>query len=149
MKTIQNTASLQNTKKSPGDLRRLAVTQTPVKDHHLTRKKSQGLTIIIIKRTCQRVDFNFPADQNLKLKEIKKKDKYLDLARELKKNEKHESDGDTIYNWRARYSQQAIDKGTRGFGNKRTSGNHPNYSIKISKNTKKSPGDLRRLAVIQ
>ena len=26
----------QNTEKSPGDLRRLAVTQTPVKDHRLT-----------------------------------------------------------------------------------------------------------------
>ena len=26
----------QNTEKSPGDLRRLAVTQTPVKDHPLT-----------------------------------------------------------------------------------------------------------------
>ena len=26
----------QNTEKSPGDLRRLAVTQTPVKDHQLT-----------------------------------------------------------------------------------------------------------------
>ena len=26
----------QNTEKSPGDLRRLAVTQTPVKNHHLT-----------------------------------------------------------------------------------------------------------------
>ena len=27
-------ANGQNTEKSPGDLRRLAVTQTPVKDHH-------------------------------------------------------------------------------------------------------------------
>ena len=26
----------ENTEKSPGDLRRLAVTQTPVKDHQLT-----------------------------------------------------------------------------------------------------------------
>ena len=28
-------ANGQNTEKSPGDLRRLAVTQTPVKDHNL------------------------------------------------------------------------------------------------------------------
>ena len=35
-------------------------------------------------------------------------------------------------------------------GNKRTSGDHPNYSIvEIDQNTKKSPGDLRRFAVIQ
>ena len=31
------------------------------------------------------VDFVVPADHRIKLKEIEKKDKYLDLARELKK----------------------------------------------------------------
>ena len=36
----------------------------------------------------------------------------------------------------------------RGLGNKRTSGDHLNYSIiKIGQNTAKSPDDLRRLAV--
>ena len=38
-KTIQTTAwlrSARKTEKSPGDLSRLAVTQTPVKYHHLT-----------------------------------------------------------------------------------------------------------------
>ena len=36
------------------------------------------------------------------------------------------------------------------FINKRTSGDHPNYSIvEIGQNTEKSPGDLRRLAVTQ
>ena len=35
-------------------------------------------------------------------------------------------------------------------GNKNTNGDYPNYSIiKISQNTEKSPGNLRRLAVIQ
>ena len=34
--------------------------------------------------------------------------------------------------------------------NKRTSGDQPNYSIvEIGKNTKKSPGDLKRLAITQ
>ena len=43
-----------------------------------------------------------------------------------------------------------IDNGTGELGNKKTSGNHPNYSmIKIGQNTEKSPGDLRRLAVTQ
>ena len=37
------------------------------------------------KRTCKIVDFTLPADHRIKLKESKKKDKYLDLARELKK----------------------------------------------------------------
>ena len=39
VETIQNYSIVdngQNTEKSPGDLRRLAVTQTPVKDHQLT-----------------------------------------------------------------------------------------------------------------
>ena len=45
--TIQTTAllrSARNTKKSPGDLRRLAVTQAPVENHQLTlvRKTLKG-----------------------------------------------------------------------------------------------------------
>ena len=37
-------------------------------------------------------------------------------------------------------------KGTGGFGNKRTNGDHPNeYIIEIGQNTEKSPGDLRKL----
>ena len=40
--------------------------------------------------------------------------------------------------------------GTGGIRNNRTSGDHPNYSIvEIGQNTKKSPGDLRRLVVTQ
>ena len=37
------------------------------------------------KRICKIVDFAVPADHRIKLKECEKKDKYLDLARELKK----------------------------------------------------------------
>ena len=37
------------------------------------------------KRACRIVDFAVPADHRVKLKESKKKDKYMDLARELKK----------------------------------------------------------------
>ena len=41
-------------------------------------------------------------------------------------------------------------KGTGGLGNKRLSGDHPNYNInRIGQNTEKSPGDLRRLAITQ
>ena len=43
-----------------------------------------------------------------------------------------------------------IGIGTIVLENKRTSGYHPDYSIiKIGKNTEKSPGDLKRLAVTQ
>ena len=37
------------------------------------------------KKNCKIVDFTVPADHIIKLKECEKKDKYLDLARELKK----------------------------------------------------------------
>ena len=63
---------------------------------------------------------------------------------------KHESDSDTSCNLSARYSHQKSCKGIGGFGDKMTNGDHPNYSIvEIGQNTKKSPGDLRRLAVTQ
>ena len=37
------------------------------------------------KKICKIVDFTVPADHRIKLKECEKRDKYLDLARELKK----------------------------------------------------------------
>ena len=37
-------------------------------------------------RACKIVDFAVLADHEMKLKESEKKDKYLDLARESKKN---------------------------------------------------------------
>ena len=41
-------------------------------------------------------------------------------------------------------------KGPGGFGSWQPSGDHPNNSIvENGQNTEKSPGDLRRLAVIQ
>ena len=55
---------------------------------------------------------------------------------------------DTSCNWHAWYCHQRIGTGTGGFGNKKTSGDHPNNSIvEIGQNTNKSPGDLRTLAV--
>ena len=45
-------------------------------DHLIINKK---------KKTCKIVDFAVPADHRIKLKKCEKKDKYLDLARELKK----------------------------------------------------------------
>ena len=40
-----------------------------------------------------------PTDDSVRLKEIKKTEKYLDLARELKNSMEHEGDGDTYFNW--------------------------------------------------
>ena len=55
-------------------------------DHLISARRPN---IIIInkkaKRICKIVQFAVPADHRINLKECKKKDKYLDLARELKK----------------------------------------------------------------
>ena len=105
----------------------------------------------IKKRICKIVDFAVPADHSIKLKECEKKDKYLDLARELKKL------------WNMKVTIIPIVIGAFGTVTKRllkgledlevggrVGGEHPNYSIiENGQNTEKSPGDLRRLAVTQ
>ena len=87
------------------------------------------------KRTLKIVDFAVPSDHRVKLKES---DKYLDLARELKK----------LWNMKVSVIPiviSALDTRTGGLGNKRMSGNYPSDSIvEISQNTEKSPGDFRR-----
>ena len=70
-------------------MKQLAVTQTPVKKPSANADvKNSRPDLIIInnkKRICKIVDFAVPADHRINLKECEKKDKYLDLARELKK----------------------------------------------------------------
>ena len=62
----------------------------------------------------------------------------------------HESDLDTNCDWCTQYTHQMIGRENVGLGNMRSSGDHTNYSIdEIGQNTKKSPGDLGRLAVTQ
>ena len=51
------------------------------------------------KRTCKIVHFGVLADHRIKLKECEKKDKYLDLAKELKKTMEHAGDNYTNCNW--------------------------------------------------
>ena len=82
----------QSTLKRPGDPRKLTVTQTPVKN---ANKR---------KRICKIVDFAVPADHRINLKESEKKDKYLDLARELKKTVEHESNDCANCDWCIRHS---------------------------------------------
>ena len=69
-------------------------------DHQISARRPD---LIIInkkkkkKRICKIDDFAIPADHRIKLKECEKKDKYLDLARELKKTMEHE--GDNYQTW--------------------------------------------------
>ena len=60
----------------------------------------------------------------------------------------HAGDNYTYCNWCVSNSNKRIAKGTRGPGIWLTSGDYPNDStVENGQNTKKSPGDLRRLAV--
>ena len=54
-------------------------------DHLISARRPDLIIINKKKRTCKIVDYAVPADHRIKLKECEKKDKYLDLARELKK----------------------------------------------------------------
>ena len=63
---------------------------------------------------------------NVKLKESEKKDKYIELAWELKKLWNMECDDYTDCNRCSRYSHQNINKDTGGHGNNRRSGDHQN-----------------------
>ena len=54
-------------------------------DHLIPARRPDLMKINKKKRICKTVDFAVPADYRIKLKECEKKDKYLDLARELKK----------------------------------------------------------------
>ena len=54
-------------------------------DHLIPASKPDLIIINKRKRICKIVDFAVPADHRINLKENEKKDKYLDLDRELKK----------------------------------------------------------------
>ena len=75
-------------------------------DHRISARRPE--LIIISKKKKKRkkrkkiskiIDFAVPADHRIKLNECEKRDKYLDLARELKKNIDYEGDNYTNCNW--------------------------------------------------
>ena len=70
-------------------------------DHLISARRPDLIIINKKKKTvCKIVGFAVPADHIIKLKECEKKDKYLDLARELKKKTmKHEGDNYTNCDW--------------------------------------------------
>ena len=123
-----------------------------IETDHLISNRRPGLVIINRKkRTCQIVNLAILADNGVKIKESKKRDKYRDISRELKKTTiEHEGDRDISCNWCARNNLPRFGKGTGRLRIQRTSENHlDNIIIKIGQNTEKSPEDLRRLAVSQ
>ena len=55
-------------------------------DHLISARRRDLIIINRKKKICKIVDFVVPADHRINLKECEKRDKYLNLARELEKN---------------------------------------------------------------
>ena len=82
---------------------------------HLISARRPDLIIIYKKKkeNLQIMDFTVPADHRIKLKESKKKDTYLEFARELKKTMEREGDNYTNRDWCFWYIHQRIIKGLK------------------------------------
>ena len=84
------------------------------------------------------------------MKKGKKTDKYRNTARELKKIYNMKVTAIPIATGALGLVTKGIGTGTGGLGNKKISGDYPNdSSVEISQNTKKCPGDFRRLAITE
>ena len=97
------------------------------------------------------MDFAIPTDNRVKIKESKNGNKYLDLARELRKlRNMRVTDGDATCNWNTWNNPPMFLKEVTRVGNQRTNRDHIDNSIlEICQNPEKSTGNLRRLAVTQ
>ena len=100
------------------------------------------------KKICKIIDFAVPVEHRIKLKECEKRDKYLDLPRELKNY--------GIWRWQLYqlwlvlwHGCKRIIKGPGRFGSWRPSGDHPNNSIiengQYTENFQETWGDLLSL----
>ena len=127
-----------------------------IKIDHLVLARRPDLVIVIKKekrkerknRTCWIVDFAVLVDHRVKIKEIEKRDKYLNVARELK-NHGTRRCNDITCCWFARNNPLKLGKGTRRF-EIRGIGEQSDYIIiKIGQNIEYIPGDLTRFAITQ
>ena len=90
---------------------------------------------------------NGTADHRIKLKESEKKNKYLDLARELKKLWNMKVMVIPIVIGALGTIPKGLVKGLEDLDFKKSNRDYSDYSI--TKNTKRSPWDLKRFAVAQ
>ena len=96
------------------------------------------------------MDFAIPAEHRAKIKESKKRGKYLDFAREPKITIEHEGDNNANHKRCAQNNPLMFGKGTRRLRNQRTRRKHLDYSIiMINQNIEKSLEDLGRFALTQ
>ena len=119
-------------------------------DHLISARRPDLIIINKKKRICKIVDIAFLADHRIKLKECEKKDKYLNLARELKKK----------WNMKVTIVPTVIGafgtvtKGLlKGLEDLEVGGRVETIQttalLKTARNTKKSSWDLRRFAMTQ
>ena len=92
------------------------------------------------------MDFDVPPEHRVKIKESENRDKYFELARELRKLRNMKVTETSFVFGALRKDPKSTGSRAGGFRNQRTSRDHPDYSIvEISQNTEKSPRDLKRL----
>ena len=115
-------------------------------DHLIPARRPDLIIINWRKIICKIVDFAVPADHRINLKECEKKDKYLDLARELKK----------LWNMKVTIvpivigALGTVTKGLlKGLEDLEVGGRVETIIAEDGQNTETSLGDLRRLAVTQ
>ena len=91
----------------------------------------QDLLSFILQGKTKKQKQREPTDHRVKIKENEKRDKYLDLARELKKKSmEHESDSDTNCSWCTWNNPRRSGKKKSGrVGNYGTGGDHLHYNI--------------------
>ena len=127
----------------------LCQTSSPYNNQENNKKAKKKKKKKKKKENLQSCGLCCPGIPKSKNKESEKKDTYQNFAWELIKLEL-DSDNYTNCHWCFLYIYQRLRKRIWGLRNKRTSGDHPNYSIiDVSQNTKKGPGDLRRLVISQ
>ena len=142
MKNSQKSSG-QNTEKSPGDLKRLAVTQTPVKNYRLT------LVWKSLKKSCGQNTEKSPGDlKRLAVTQTPVKNYRLTLVETANTGVKNSQELRAEYweeSWRLEEtcchsnSSEKLSANTGVKNSQKSSG----------QNTEKSPGDLKRLAVTQ
>ena len=113
-------------------------------DHLILARRPDLIIINKKKENLQNCGLCYPSWPQNKI-ESEKKDKYLDLARELKKL----WDMKVTIDWCFWYSHQRIIKGTGGLGSWRISGDHPNIALlrmaRILRRVLETWGDLLSL----
>ena len=116
---------------------------------HLISARRPDLVILNKKKwTCRIVDFELQADHRLKFLKTEKRDEYLDIAWELKKQWNMQVTVMPIVVRALGTIPEELVKVLEDLETRGQIKDHQDYRItKIGQNTEKSPGDWRGLAV--